>query len=212
MNVTFLPSNMAGRAISPSAPVSKSSTMTPFREIPVDGSWAAQMRARLEKEPLEYFRANFGGRIPLPEEKQAFIDETERQIRPLRTWVNDTYVVHSAHTPPFTPNFTHLVVRRHDGQPCGLWAHFQQIKNELVGRECEALELFPAESRLVDTANEYHIWVHSDPAFRFGIGWTRRVVVTERLGDAAQHVEFSRLADSTAATLTATDAHVAKSA
>jgi hypothetical protein len=42
---------------------------------------------------------------------------------------------------------------RHD------WREFQRIKNEICGPEREAVELYPAESRLVDTANEYHLWV-----------------------------------------------------
>jgi hypothetical protein len=39
------------------------------------------------------------------------------------------------------------------------WRHFQRIKNELAGAEREAIEIFPPESKLVDTANQYHIWV-----------------------------------------------------
>lgn len=42
---------------------------------------------------------------------------------------------------------------RHD------WRDLQRIKNELCGEEREALELFPAESRLVDTNNQYHLFV-----------------------------------------------------
>lgn len=34
----------------------------------------------------------------------------------------------------------------------------QRIKNELLGDEYEACELYPAESRLVDGANQFHLW------------------------------------------------------
>jgi hypothetical protein len=34
------------------------------------------------------------------------------------------------------------------------WRDLQRIKNQLVGPECEAVELYPAESRKVDTANQ----------------------------------------------------------
>ncbi len=34
----------------------------------------------------------------------------------------------------------------------------QRIKNELVGEECQAIQIFPAESHLVDGANQYHLW------------------------------------------------------
>ena len=51
------------------------------------------------------------------------------------------------------------------------WRDYQQIKNELVGPEHEAAELFPAESRLVDAADQYHLWVAADPAYRFPFGF-----------------------------------------
>lgn len=42
---------------------------------------------------------------------------------------------------------------RHD------WRDFQRIKNELIGPEAEGLELYPAESRLLDPSNYYLLWV-----------------------------------------------------
>jgi hypothetical protein len=39
------------------------------------------------------------------------------------------------------------------------WRDLQAIKNQLCGDEAEAIQLFPAESRVVDTANQYHLWV-----------------------------------------------------
>jgi hypothetical protein len=54
---------------------------------------------------------------------------------------------------------THLSIRRNDRQPLKDWRDFQQIKNELCGPEREAVEIYPAESRLVDTSNQYHLWV-----------------------------------------------------
>jgi hypothetical protein len=34
----------------------------------------------------------------------------------------------------------------------------QEIKNQLAGPECEAFELYPAESRLLDPSNYYSLW------------------------------------------------------
>jgi len=49
------------------------------------------------------------------------------------------------------------------------WRDLQRIKNELLGPEREACELFPAESRLVDTNNQYHLFVLPEgSAFPFG--------------------------------------------
>ncbi len=39
------------------------------------------------------------------------------------------------------------------------WRDFQRIKNELAGPEREAIEIYPRESDLVDTAEQYHVWV-----------------------------------------------------
>lgn len=42
------------------------------------------------------------------------------------------------------------------------WAEKQRIKNEIFGRESQAIEVFPKESQLVDEVNMYHIWVIPD--------------------------------------------------
>jgi hypothetical protein len=63
----------------------------------------------------------------------------------------------------------HLSIRRNDRHWTRDWRHFQRIKNELVGEEREAVELYPAESRLVDAANQYHLWVAPEGnGFSFG--------------------------------------------
>lgn len=55
--------------------------------------------------------------------------------------------------------FWHLGIRRKDQQPANDWRDLQAIKSALVGPEYEAIELFPAESRVMDVANETHIYV-----------------------------------------------------
>jgi hypothetical protein len=52
-----------------------------------------------------------------------------------------------------------LSIKHHDKKAIRDWRHFQRIKNELAGAEREGLEIFPPESQLVDTANQYHLWV-----------------------------------------------------
>ena len=74
---------------------------------------------------------------------------------------------------PFGP-CVHLTIRSVDGSTRHDWRDFQRIKNELVDPEAEAVELFPAESRLVDTANHYHVWVF--PTYRFPFGMQVREV------------------------------------
>jgi hypothetical protein len=53
----------------------------------------------------------------------------------------------------------HLVIRRIDEQPCRDWQMFQAIKNEVVGPEYEAVEIYPAQSRIMDVGNLYHLWI-----------------------------------------------------
>jgi len=55
------------------------------------------------------------------------------------------------------------------------WRDLQRIKNELVGPEVEAVELFPAESRLVDGANQFHLWCFPEWTFPFGFNEGRMV-------------------------------------
>ena len=64
------------------------------------------------------------------------------------TWMNDLYVVIAK---PLAQGATHLSIRRLDRKACRDWRHFQQIKNQLCGKEREGLELYPTESRLVDS-------------------------------------------------------------
>jgi hypothetical protein len=83
-----------------------------------------------------------------------------------------TYQVAVRQTPPFT----HLSIKRRDREPIGDWRVMQEIKNAIVGPEREAAELYPAESRLVDTANQYHLWVLPE-GDRFSFGFDSRFVL-----------------------------------
>jgi hypothetical protein len=53
----------------------------------------------------------------------------------------------------------HLSIKREDRLPIHDWRHLQAIKNEIVGPESLAVEIYPQESKLVDSANQYHLWV-----------------------------------------------------
>lgn len=71
-----------------------------------------------------------------------------------------------------------LNVRRRDGAMIWDWRHLQRIKNELFGDEVEGVQLFPAESRLVDTSNKWSIWVLLDGT-KMPFGWTERDVLDQ---------------------------------
>lgn len=55
----------------------------------------------------------------------------------------------------------HLWIRRHDGKPLG-WTQLQRIKNEILGDEKLAIQVFPKESNKVDQANMYHLFAFPD--------------------------------------------------
>lgn len=98
-------------------------------------------------------------------------------------WLNNKYQVALRRQKDENPNtnlpdLIHLSIKRRDNNPVRDWRDLQRIKNELVGPECEGVELFPAESRLVDTANQLHLWVWDDPTFRFPIGFNEGRIVS----------------------------------
>lgn len=66
-----------------------------------------------------------------------------------------------------------LSIHRRDRKPLRDWRHMQAIKNDVAGHDRVAVEVYPAEDDLVDTSNEYHLWVLPagfDLPFGFGKG------------------------------------------
>lgn len=99
-------------------------------------------------------------------------------------WENDQYMVVATRD---APGLVHLSIRRQDRKPFTDWRSLQEIKNQLVGPECEGVELYPAESRRVDAANQYHLWVIENPTFRFPFGFDAgRMVLEGDLGRSKQ--------------------------
>ena len=93
-----------------------------------------------------------------------------------RVHINNRYIVHAT---PFTNDgmtgFVHLSIRNTARTAIRDWRHFQRIKNEICGPEREAIELYPAESRLIDEANQYHLWVFPE-GMNLPVGFNERVV------------------------------------
>ncbi len=141
--------------------------MTQLTPLPRNAQAAFQHRAVLMSKPPEYFTQVFGGRCPSFGEKMCWIEEQVQHIGSLQSFANNLYVV----VVERQDAFHRLSIQRHDRQPCREWRHLQQMKNQLFGPDHEAVELYPAEDRLIDTGNEYHLWVHTDPSFRFPLGF-----------------------------------------
>jgi hypothetical protein len=88
------------------------------------------------------------------------------------------------------PPMLHLSIKRIDREPIHDWRDMQEIKNMLVGPDHEALELYPAESRAVDTSNQYHLWVAASPDLRFPFGWLDGVKLPHDAASAAKQRPF----------------------
>ena len=105
-------------------------------------------------------------------------DQAKREYRrKLRTKIYESpkYIVHVT-LPEKKDEATHVSIRRRDRRSVTSWRDFQDIKNQLCGPEREAVEMYPAESRLVDGANQYHLWVAPEGnRFPFGFDEGRQV-------------------------------------
>lgn len=82
---------------------------------------------------------------------------------PDEQWFNNRYHVTVRRTVPdkcFGTGRLMIVlgISAHDGTARHDWRDFQAIKNQIAGDECEAFELYPADSRLLDPSNYYIIW------------------------------------------------------
>lgn len=95
------------------------------------------------------------------------------EIREREMWKNDRYTV--TVTRNDEGHVTCLSIKRNDGGAVRDWRHMQKIKNQLAGSEAEAIQLFPAESRLVDTANQTWLWVFP-PGVKLPLGFPDRAV------------------------------------
>jgi hypothetical protein len=163
--------------------------MNRFNRIERDVRENQIYRDALLAQPDEFFRTHYGV-VPTLMERLRFVERLVQTTGAPQAYMNDIYTVRLRDAAPFVQ----LDITRRDGQPYKSWREFQQIKNELVGPECEAVELFPAESRLVDTANQYHLWANPDPRFRFPFGYHKRVVLEEPViyrGRAGEQVPAS---------------------
>ena len=88
------------------------------------------------------------------------------------TWQNSRYTVQvnrlSLDDGGESRPLINLQIKAHDFRARHDWRDFQRIKNELIGNEEEAIEIYPAESRLIDTCNMFHLWCAVGYSLRFG--------------------------------------------
>jgi len=121
------------------------------------------------------------------EAEQIAREQMEKEKQSL-IFINDKYQVSvkKIQSPIAACDIIWLSIKRLDRQSLHDWRELQQIKNELVGEENEAIEIYPAESRVVDTSNQYHLWVFSDPTYRIPLGFNERMVSDVSVGGSKQ--------------------------
>lgn len=78
-----------------------------------------------------------------------------------RAFCNELYAVQWFEQETEWGPVVHLLITRHPGKDSKprSWADLQRIKNDLVGPERVAVEVFPKASRLIDESDVYHLWV-----------------------------------------------------
>ena len=139
----------------------------------------ALKRARIPEAEIEAMRQRF---------RRAGIANVEAQVEAATgdVWMNGTYqvVVRPEPAAPDWPPMLRLSIKRRDRGAIFDWRDMQAIKNQLVGPDCEAVQLFPAEDRLVDTANQYWLYALSVPGVRFPFGFGCRSVASPAEAEA----------------------------
>ena len=118
--------------------------------------------------------------------------EAKKMIRSLKEdeiWVSDLYQVNIRRRtgpgffdgskevyngfPKENGEVVWLSIKRLDKEPIHDWRDLQQIKNEVMGEEAEAIEIYPAESRKMDVANQYHLFAFTT---KIPVGFVGRAV------------------------------------
>jgi hypothetical protein len=78
--------------------------------------------------------------------------------QPIELWISDRYECTVRTFPVGNVSVRHLSINREDRRPVRNWRHLQQIKNEVCGGLWTGVEYFPPEDRLIDSANQYHLF------------------------------------------------------
>lgn len=89
-----------------------------------------------------------------------------------------TVTVEGCDVPPPMGPVTWLSIKRNDRQVIHDWRELQRVKNLVVGTSIEAVEMYPAESRVHDSANQYHLFCFA-AGYQLPFGYDGRLVVDE---------------------------------
>lgn len=130
-------------------------------------------RHRRGPTPARGWQPLVRARRVVPDQVREFAELAGVEI-PDEMWTNDRYRVIVRRDDD--GHVSCISITRWDHKPVHDWRDCHAIKNQLAGPEVEALELYPAESRLVDTANTAWLWV-LPPGARLPFGFEDRLVL-----------------------------------
>jgi hypothetical protein len=116
-------------------------------------------------------------------------------------WRNDEYIVkvyypnNPSHQFP-NNKFTWLCFRNvRNTHTAHDWRDMQMMKNEICGEERTAVEVFPPMSKLVDTCNQFHLWVYPED-YELDFGYKHQEIYpnAETVKEATENYLANRLA------------------
>jgi hypothetical protein len=133
-----------------------------------------------------------------PLEKISDLTPEEAQLIGAReTWGNNRYQVFVNHIEPNKHRgdlpMVHLSIKRLDRKPIRDWRDLQRIKDELVGTDAEGVEIYPSQARLIDGANQHHIFC-IPPGQVFPFGFEERSV-TDNKEESLKQMEEAGLGE-----------------
>lgn len=152
-----------------------------------------QQKRNWDKVPWTHFQeANYDESNP--------IWKKYKEDQGVQVFINSIYQVEVSviQCPKPFGDVVYLSLKTKDKQARHDWREMQRIKNEFVGNECEAIELFPAESRMVDTSNQFHMYCFPELDFqdhKFPFGYVDRLVTEGSTPDVNNTGKGSRQRD-----------------
>jgi hypothetical protein len=163
-----------------------------------NGNVGQFQRARDRFESFEQFAAEYRDLRLTPQALRRLYEKMKRD----KLYLSEFYQVAVDKDPPHAfpgAMLWHLSIKRLDKEPIHDWRDLQAIKAQLCGDEAEAIELYPAKSRTVDTSNQFHLWVFMRMSNlrlpRLPVGWQSGVVLDEAAtGKAKQRPKLSAAA------------------
>lgn len=169
--------------------------MEPFEHLGKLG-----MTSRTETQARRQQLKDAGVDITYAELKKVLEVEANSEV-----YINDIYTVTVqdavqaemvlAGTDTGWPAMWYLSIKRTDREVIWDWRELQEIKNLICGEANEGFQLFPAQDRVVDTANQYHLFVLKEAKLCIPVGFPAGVVTDNPVPNTKQRTLEKEISD-----------------